>query len=183
MRRVKIGLIGGGFIGAAHIEAVRRLGFVDIVALAEVNKEHAERRARELYIPKAYGDYHELLDNTEIEVVHNCTPNFMHYEVNKAILESGRHVISEKPLTMNSSESWELVRIAEEKNLLNAVDFNYRQFALVQEMKARVVKGEIGKVYLIHGGYLQDWLVYDTDYNWRLEPELGGRSRAVADIR
>ena len=182
MVRIKAGLIGAGFIGPVHVEAVRRLGFVDAIALAEANQDLAERKAKQLNIPKAYGDYRDLLKNEEVEVVHNCTPNFMHFEVAKASIEAGKHVISEKPLAMTSEESAKLVELADEANVINAIDFSYRYYPLVQQAKVMVNKGELGDIYAVHGSYLQDWLLFDIDYNWRVEPNLGGESRAVADI-
>jgi predicted dehydrogenase len=183
MRTIKAGIIGTGFIGPAHIEAARRLGFVEVVALAEADPEIAERKAKQLGIPRYYGDYREMLEKEkEVEVIHNCTPNYLHYAISKDCLHAGKHLISEKPLAMNSQESKELVLLAQEKGLVNAVDFNYRHYPLVQQARAMVEKGEVGKIYGVFGTYEQDWLYLDTDYNWRIEPELGGESRAVADI-
>jgi len=182
MRTVKAGVIGTGFIGPVHVEALRRLGFVDVVALAEARADLAKVKARELKIPKAYGDYKELLKDPEVEVVHNCTPNFLHFQITGDALKAGKHVVSEKPLAMNSKESAKLVQLAEAKGLVNAIDFNYRNYPLIQEAAEMVRKKELGQIYAIHGSYLQDWLYLDTDYNWRLEPERSGASRAVADI-
>ncbi len=182
MRTIKAGIIGTGFIGPAHLEAVRRLGFVEVVALAERDQATAEAKAAQLHIPRAYGEYRALLADPEIEVVHNCTPNNLHFEVNAAILAAGKHCVSEKPLAMNAEESRALVTLAKEKGLVNAVDFNYRFYPLVQQAKAMCADGDVGEIYAIHGSYLQDWLYLDTDYNWRLEPEVSGESRAVADI-
>jgi predicted dehydrogenase len=136
-----------------------------------------------LSVDQAYGDYWELLEDPEIQEVHNCTPNFMHFDINRAALLAGKHVVSEKPLAMTSKESAELVRVAKITGLVNAVDFNYRYYALVQQARAMVESGKVGdRIYAVHGSYLQDWLYLDTDYNWRLEPERSGESRAVADI-
>ncbi|WP_425395466.1 Gfo/Idh/MocA family protein [Aeoliella sp.] len=179
---IKAAIIGTGFIGPAHVEAIRRLGFVDVIAVSERNQELAEAKAAELSIPKAYGDYNELLADPQIQVVHNCTPNHLHFEVNKAIIEASKHVVSEKPLAMNSTESRELVRLADEAGVVNAINFNYRFMPLVQQAKQMVAKGDIGPVHTIHGSYLQDWLLKETDWNWRLVPELSGDSRAIADI-
>lgn len=181
-KTIKAGIIGTGFIGPAHVEAARRLGNVQIVALAEANQELADAKAAEMSIPTAYGDYREMLADAEIQVVHNCTPNHLHFAINKDILAAGKHVISEKPLAMNAEESSELVKLAKESGKIHAVDFNYRFYPLVQHARAMVEAGEVGDVYAIHGSYLQDWLYYDTDWNWRLQPELSGESRAVADI-
>ncbi|MCK4416699.1 MAG: Gfo/Idh/MocA family oxidoreductase [Candidatus Latescibacteria bacterium] len=182
MRRVKAGVIGAGLIGPIHVEALRRLGFVDVIALAEADKELAESKAEQMNIEKAYGDFRELLEDPEVEVVHNCTPNFLHFQITKAALEADKDVVSEKPLAMTSSQSAELVNLAKKKGLVNALDFNYRYYPLIQQARRMAEKNEIGEIYTVHGSYLQDWLYLDTDYNWRLEPERGGESRAVADI-
>jgi predicted dehydrogenase len=182
MQKIKVGIIGTGFIGPTHIEAIRRLGFVEVVGLAETSQEAAERKAAELGIPKAYGDYREMLLDDEIQVVHNCTPNHLHFAINKEIILAGKHVLSEKPLAMNSKESAELLDLAKKHGVVHGVNFNYRQFPSVQNLHAKVANGDLGKVNLVHGSYLQDWLLYETDFNWRLAPEVGGKSRAVADI-
>ncbi|WP_175638375.1 Gfo/Idh/MocA family protein [Metabacillus schmidteae] len=182
MKKIKVGIIGTGFIGPTHIEAIRRLGFVEVVALAETSQEQAETKAAELGIPLAYGDYREMLKNDEIQVVHNCTPNHVHFTINKDIILAGKHVVSEKPLAMNSEESGELLALAQTKGVVHGVNFNYRQHASVQNLQAMITNGDLGKVNLVHGSYLQDWLLYETDFNWRLAPEVGGKSRAVADI-
>ena len=179
--KITVGIIGTGFIGPAHVEAARRLGNVEFVALAEANETLAQAKAAELSIPKAYGDYHQLLADPDVKVVHNCTPNHLHFDVNKDILAAGKHVISEKPLAMNTDESKELVRLARESGLIHAVDFNYRYYPLIQHAREMVRSGEVGDVYAIHGSYLQDWLYLATDWNWRLVPEFSGESRAVAD--
>ncbi len=181
-KKYKIGVIGVGFIGPAHMEGIRRLGF-DVAAIAEETQELADKAAEHLLVAKAYGDWKDLIADPEIDVVHIASPNFLHFKHAKAALEAGKHVVCEKPLAMNSAESGELVRLAAEKNLVNAVNFNIRFYPLVHEAKAKIESGEIGdQLYIIQGSYLQDWLLLDTDWNWRLEPELGGELRAVADI-
>ena len=181
-KKFKVGVVGVGFIGPAHMEGIRRQGF-EVLAIGEANQELAEAAAERLLVPKAYGDFNDLVNDPEIDVVHIASPNFLHFKHAKAALEAGKHVICEKPLAMTAEESGELVRLAEEKGLVNAVNFNIRFYPLVHEAKARIAAGELGdKLYIIQGSYLQDWLLYDTDWNWRLEPELGGDLRAVADI-
>jgi len=182
MQKIKVGLVGAGFVGPAHVEAVRRLGYVEVAALAGRSPSRARSQADALHIPIAYGDYRELLADPEISVIHNCTPNYLHHEINAAALRAGKHVISEKPLAMTAQEARDLVRIAEETGLVNAVNFNYRYYPIPQEMRAMISAGKLGRVRLVHGVYLQDWLFYETDYNWRLLPEQAGASRAVADI-
>ena len=180
-RRSQPELFGTGFIGPVHVEAGRRLGNVEFVALAEANAELARSKADLLSIEKSYGDYRELLADPQVRVVHNCTPNHLHYQVNKDILAAGKHVISEKPLAMNSTESRELVQLASESGLIHAVDFNYRYYPLVQHARQMVQQGELGEVFTLRGSYLQDWLYLQTDWNWRLQPEMSGDSRAVAE--
>jgi len=182
MKKIKAGIIGTGYIGPAHIEALRRLGSVEVAVVAEANQQLAEAKARLLGIPKAYGDYKQMLADDDIDVIHNCTPNFMHLQVNKDILNAGKHCISEKPLGMNSRESAELVALAEAKGLVNAVNFNYRYYPLVQQAKAMVGNGELGRVFAVQGCYMQDWLLYDTDWSWRLDPKMAGQSRVISDI-
>jgi len=183
MQSIKAGIVGTGFIGPAHVEALRRLGNVEVVAVAERDVDLAQAKADELSIPKAYGDYRQLLADPEIQVVHNCTPNHLHFEVNRDILAAGKHVVSEKPLAMNCTESRELVRLAKAAGVVHTIDFNYRYMPLVQQ--ARIMcqaSDDVGRVLAVHGTYFQDWLHQDTDWNWRLVPKFSGESRAVADI-
>ncbi|TWU28203.1 Gfo/Idh/MocA family protein [Bythopirellula polymerisocia] len=183
MNQIKAGIIGTGFIGPAHVEALRRLGYVQVAAVAERDTALAQAKADELSIPKAYSDYHQLLADPDIQVVHNCTPNHLHFEVNRDILAAGKHVISEKPLAMNSTESRELVKLAEAAGVVHAIDFNYRYMPLVQQARLMCqASDEVGRILAVHGSYLQDWLLKETDWNWRLVPEMSGDSRAVADI-
>lgn len=183
MERIKTAIVGMGYIGASHIEAIRRIGFIELVAVVDVNYELAKKKAAEYYIPKCYETIEDLLSDPEIQVVHNCTPNNLHLEVNEKIIRSGKHVFSEKPLARNSAESLRLLELlAENKKIVHGVNFNYRMNPLVQEMKQKIQNGEIGTPKLIHGSYLQDWLLFDTDYNWRIEPEVSGPSRCIADI-
>jgi predicted dehydrogenase len=183
MKRIKAGIIGTGFIGPAHVEAIRRLGYVEVAAVAERGQDLANRKAAELSIPKAYGDYKQLLADPDIQVVHNCTPNHLHFEVNRDILAAGKHVVSEKPLAMDSQESRELVRLAQGAGVVHAIDFNYRYMPLVQQARLMCqATDDVGNVLAVHGSYLQDWLHKATDWNWRLVPEMSGASRAVADI-
>lgn len=183
MAKIKVGIIGMGFIGVSHIEAIRRIGFLELVAVADTNYELAKRKADEYYIPKCYRTADEMLDDPEIQAVHNCTPNNLHLEVNEKIIKAGKHVFSEKPLARNSAESGKLLMLLRENpDVVHGVNFVYRMNPLVQEMKNKVRKGDIGTPMLVHGSYLQDWLLYETDYNWRIETEAGGPSRCIADI-
>jgi predicted dehydrogenase len=182
MNKIKAGVIGTGFIGPAHIEALRRVPGVQVAAVASSEKKKADKIADDFFIPQSYETWEELINDKDVEVVHNCTPNNLHFEINKAAILAGKHVVSEKPLTITSKESEELIKLAREKKIVNAINFNYRFYPLIQHAKRLFEKNEMGEVYLIHGHYLQDWLYYATDYNWRLESETSGKSRAVADI-
>src|SRR2546421_12032889 len=182
MKTIKAGIIGTGFIGPAHVEAARRLGFVEMIALCEANDELARSKADKLNIPISYGSVKDFLADKEIEVVHNCTPNHLHFEISKQIIAAGKHVISEKPLAMTTTESKELVKLARKAGVVNAIDFNYRYYPLVQEAKQMVASGKLGDVFHANGSFTPDWLYLQTDWNWRLVPEFSGESRAVADV-
>jgi len=179
---VRVGVIGAGFIGPVHIESLRRLGYVEVVALATSSQGEAERRAAELFVPRAYGDFNDLIRDPDVNVVDISAPNLYHYPAAKAALEAGKHVVCEKPLAMTSKESAELVELAERSGLVNAVTFNIRFYPVLQHARAMIRRGDLGTIYSVHGGYWQDWLLLETDYSWRLEAEQGGELRAVGDI-
>ncbi|MBF7994899.1 Gfo/Idh/MocA family protein [Rahnella laticis] len=179
---INVGIIGTGFIGPAHIEALRRLGFVNVVALCDTPFEAAQKKAGQLNVPHAYGDIDALLAHPGLDVVHNCTPNHLHAQINRKILRAGKHVFSEKPLCMTPEEAQELVAMAESAGVVHGVSFVYRQFAMVQQAASMVRQGQLGKLFSAHGSYLQDWMLLETDYNWRVDAAQGGASRAIADI-
>ena len=182
MDTINVAIIGSGFMGAAHMDALRRVPGVNVVAIASIDTPRARELADQFGVPNVFEDWRALLDRPDVHAVHNCTPNNLHYAVNKALIEAGKHVLSEKPLTMTSAESSDLVRLARAKGVVTAINFNYRGYPLVQQARGMVQRGELGELFLVHGHYLQDWLLYDTDYNWRLESAVSGASRAVADI-
>ena len=182
MERLKVGVIGKGFIGPAHIEALMRLGTIGVVALAGTDEVESKVKAEQLGIKKSYGDYKKLIENKELEVIHICSPNNLHYPMVKEALAAGKHVVCEKPLAISVEEGKALLELADKKGLVHAVHFNIRYYPLMRQLKMMVDKGEFGEIFAIHGSYLQDWLFYPSDYNWRLDPELSGKSRAVADI-
>jgi predicted dehydrogenase len=180
--KINVGVVGIGYIGGAHIEAIKRLGYANLGAIVVRNAEKGKEICENLGIPKFYTDYKEMLADKDIDVVHNCTPNNVHFEINKNTILCGKHILSEKPLTVDSTKSRELVRLTEEYKIFSSVNFVYRHYSIVQHIKGMIENGELGEIYAIHGSYLQDWLLHDTDYNWRVESALGGPSRAVADI-
>jgi predicted dehydrogenase len=181
MGEVKVGVVGTGFIGPAHVEALRRLG-IEVIGIAGSSRDRALPKARALGLSKVYDAFESLIADPLINVVHITSPNHLHYPQVKAALLAGKHVVCEKPLAMNSKESAELAVLAREKNLINAVNFNIRFYPIAQHARSVVQSGNIGDVFIIQGSYLQDWLLLPTDWNWRLEPELGGEMRAVSDI-
>jgi len=179
---IQVGIIGSGFIGPAHLEALRRLGDVEVVALCDSTREAAESKARALNVPHAYDNVDALLAHPGLAVVHNCTPNHLHAAINRQILRAGKHVFSEKPLCMTGEEAHELVQLAEQAGVVHGVSFVYRQFAMVQQAASMRRAGSVGRLFSAHGTYLQDWMLLETDYNWRVDAAQGGASRAVADI-
>jgi predicted dehydrogenase len=177
-----MGLVGAGFVGPHHLDAVRRLGYVDVVAVAGSSEASAKKKAEQLGVPKGYGSAEALLADPDIQVVHNATPNYLHYPVNAAAIKAGKHVVSDKPLAMTAAESRNLVELARAAGIVHAVTFNYRGNPLVQQARHLVARGDLGKPTFLRGHYLQDWLLKDTDYSWRLEPDKGGASSALGDI-
>ena len=181
IRELKAAVVGTGFIGVVHVEALRRLG-VEVTGIVGSSPERAAEKARAAALPAPYPSFEAMLADPAVDVVHLTTPNHLHYDQVRAVLAAGKHVVCEKPLAMNSEETGELLRLAEESGLVHAVNFNIRFYAQNQDARARVERGELGDVRLISGGYLQDWLLLDTDWNWRLDPAAGGSLRAVGDI-
>lgn len=182
MKKIRVGIAGVGFIGPAHLEALRRLPGIEIVSISHHAKETVKGKAEALGVEHYYADYAEQLAHDQLDCIHICTPNFVHYGMAKQALQSGIHVVCEKPLATTIEQAQELVAIAQEKNLVNAVHFNIRYYPIVRQMKRMRETGEVGEIYSIIGSYLQDWLYYKTDYNWRLESDKSGDSRAIADI-
>ena len=174
---VRAGVVGTGFIGVVHVEALRRLG-VEVVGVVGSSPE----RARAKTLAPVIESYEAMLADDRVDVVHLTTPNHLHYPQVKQALEAGKHIVCEKPLALTSEQSAELVELAEETGLVHCTNFNIRFYAQVQEARALVADGVVGDVWNVHGGYLQDWLLLPTDWNWRLEPAKGGELRAVADI-
>ncbi|HEY7942333.1 MAG TPA: Gfo/Idh/MocA family oxidoreductase [Candidatus Limnocylindrales bacterium] len=174
-------VIGSGFIGTVHIEALRRIG-VPVRGLVESSPELGATRADELGLPRSYAGLAEMLADDAVRVVHVTSPNALHHAQVKQILAAGRHVICEKPLAMTSAESGELVALAAASGLVNAVNFNLRFYPLNQHLAGFIAQGGLGDVRLVTGHYFQDWLLFDTDWNWRLEKDKGGALRAVGDI-
>src|SRR5712675_182087 len=174
-------VIGAGFVGKAHIEALRWLPFPEQKTLVS-SSERSAAAAKALGLERAYKSVEEIAADPEVTVVHVCTPNYVHFEQTARLLRAGKHVLCEKPLAMDSRESATLVTLATETNRVGGVAHNLRYYPLCIQARALIESGAIGQVKLVHGGFLQDWLTYPTDWNWRLESKLGGELRAVSDI-
>ncbi|MGH9347455.1 MAG: Gfo/Idh/MocA family protein [Vicinamibacterales bacterium] len=180
--RIGMGIVGAGFVGPHHVDAVRRLGFVDIVAVAGSSETSAVRKAEALGARRAYASYEALVDDPDVHVVHNATPNHLHYPVTAAAIARRKHVVSDKPLALTAAQAKDLLEQATRAGIVHAVTFNYRGNPLVQQARLAVARGDMGRPRFIHGFYLQDWLLKDSDYSWRLEPDKGGASSAIGDI-
>jgi len=179
---VKVAVVGLGFIGSAHIEALRRLNGIEVTALLHSTPEKSKQKAEQWGVPRHYADYDELLKDSDIDSIHICTPNNLHYEMAKKALAAGKHVICEKPLTISIPEAEELSALAASSGLLHAICFNIRYYPLLQQLKQMVQQGDLGEIFAVNGSYLQDWLFRDTDYNWRVDAGMSGQSRAIADV-
>ena len=174
-------VIGTGFIGTVHVEQLRRIG-VDVRGVLGSTPERGAARADRLSVRHAYASLDEILADPAVDVVHVTSPNHLHVPQAAAILAAGKHVVCEKPLAMTAAESAGLVSQAQTSDLVNAVNFNVRFYPLHQHMRQAIAGGELGDVRFVTGHYFQDWLLHDTDWNWRLDPSQGGALRAVGDI-
>jgi predicted dehydrogenase len=178
MSGIGAAVVGTGFIGVVHVEALRRIG-VEVTGVVGSSPDRAREKPG---FPEPYESLEAALGDDRVDVVHLTTPNHLHYPQVKAVLAAGKHVVCEKPLALNSEESGELLQLAEASGLVHCTNYNVRFYPLLHEARERVRRGDVGTVWNCHGTYIQDWLHQPTDWNWRLDPELGGSLRAVADI-
>lgn len=181
MSAIRVAVVGAGFIGPVHVEALRRLG-IDVAGVLGRDAAESESARAAQGLPRAYASLDEVLADETVQSVHLAVPNVLHYEMAKRVLQAGKHVICEKPLAMNSEQSAELVELARTSGREAGVCYNVRFYPLNLEARSRIQRGELGDVVAINGSYVQDWLLYDTDYNWRVRADQGGALRAVADI-
>lgn len=176
-----VAVAGAGFIGPVHIEALRRLG-IRVTGILGCDERESTMACQQLGLPKAYRSYEELLADPQVQAVHLAVPNVLHYAMAKQALTEKKHVMCEKPLAMNSKESSELVALAAQRGVAAGVNYNVRYYPLCLEASERIQRGELGEVFHVAGSYVQDWLLFPTDYNWRVLADQGGALRAVADI-
>lgn len=182
MRKIKTAVIGSGFMGKVHTEAVRRLGNVEVVALASSPRQEASKLAHVFDVPNVSSTWKNIVKDPEVEVVHICTPNALHFPIAMAAMEAGKHVVCEKPLAMSVEEAKQMVDLAKKKKIAHCVNHNLRYYPVVQHIREMIANGDLGEILVVQGTYSQDWLLYDTDYNWRIEPKASGPLRVVGDI-
>jgi predicted dehydrogenase len=182
MQKIKTAIIGTGFMGKVHAENVRRLGNVEIAAVVGSRPETARKFAENFSIPIATDKLQDVLNNKEIAAVHILTPNVEHYPMSLAAIEAGKAVLCEKPMTMNVDEARQLVEAAKAKNAVNCVEHNLRYYPNVQQIRQMIAHGDLGDILIVQGTYSQDWLLYDTDWNWRLDAKSNGKLRVMGDI-
>ena len=182
MKRFKTALFGTGFVGRVHLEAIRRLGYVQVYAIGEPQVEKARQLAEEFGVERVEADYRKILEDPAVDAVHVCTPNALHFPIARDALQAGKHVICEKPLATSVQEARQLVALAHEAKLRNATFHNLRFYPMVQHMRRMREDGDLGEILVVQGTYSQDWLLYDTDWNWRLDSKDNGPSRCLADI-
>jgi predicted dehydrogenase len=182
VKRLKTAVIGAGFMGRVHLEALRRTEFVDVAAICGRDRNAAKKLGEPFGITTVVSDYRELLQDATIDAVHICTPNATHYRIAKDALLARKHVLCEKPLATSIEEAKELIALAQESNLRNCTCHNLRYYPMVQQMRRMREEGDLGQVLAVQGTYSQDWLLYETDWNWRIDPKAGGNSRVMADI-
>lgn len=179
VKKIQVGIIGTGFMGRVHTEALRRLGNIEVVGVAGSSMARAQKFADEVSIGFATGDYRDLISHPEIQAIHVCSPNALHFEQTMAALAAGKHVLCEKPLASSVEEGRQMLALAKEKKLAHCTLYNVRSYPQAQQMRQMRLAGELGEIRLLQGTYSQDWLFYDTDWNWRIE---SGKSRTFADI-
>jgi len=181
-KRVKTAILGSGFMGRVHLETLCRLGFVEVAAIVTADLDQANRIAEEYGVERVETDYRKVLADPEIQVVHICTPTAMHEHMIKDTLKAGKHILSEKPLATSVRGAQEIVDLAKQAGVRNCTNHTLRFYPLVQQMRRMREAGELGEIIAIQGTYAQDYLLYDNDWNWRLDSKDSGPSCAMADI-
>ncbi len=182
MDRIRTAVIGTGFMGRVHLEALRRTPNVDVVEVAATNLDKARAAGAGYNVLNTTGDWHDVINDPSIDAVHITTPNVSHLPIAKAALEAGKHVLCEKPLAMSSAEAQELTGLAAQKKRHGGLCHNLRYYPMVQQMRRMREAGDFGDILVVQGTYSQDWMLYESDWNWRVDPKVSGASRVMADI-
>ena len=182
MDRIRTAVIGTGFMGRVHLEALRRVENVDVVEVAATSADKARAAGAGYNVLNTTGDWHDVINDPSIDAVHITTPNVSHFPIAKAALEAGKHVLCEKPLAMSVAEAQALTDLAAAKKLRGGLNHNLRYYPMVQQMRRMREAGEFGDILVVQGTYSQDWMLYENDWNWRVDPKVSGPSRVMADI-
>lgn len=180
MKKYRAGIVGMGFIGAAHLEALRRLGTVDVVAIADAFR--GEEKAESYGVARGYSDYKEMIARENLDVLHICTPNFTHCEIALYAMERDINIVCEKPMCCSVEEADRMIETAKRKGLMHGVNYHNRWYPMTAQLHEMAKRGEFGKIHAVYGEFSQDWLLYDSDYSWRIEASDAGKTRAVSDI-
>ncbi len=180
MKKLRAVVVGTGFIGPVHVEGLRR-ALVEVAGIVGSTPEKSRRAAEQLGLPDDIATFEDAL-RSNVDAIHLTTPNVLHYEQAKAVIAAGKHCLCEKPLAMNASQSEELVELASRSGIVAGVAYNVRFYPLCHEARARLAEGSVGDLLHVFGSYVQDWLLYKTDFNWRVLSDAGGELRALADI-
>jgi len=179
--RLRAGFVGAGFMAEVHSRAARAAG-ADLAGIASSSPASAARAKERFGVQQAYASAQDLIEDDTIDVIHVCTPNATHHALAEAALKAGKHIVCEKPLATNVQDAAHLVELAATAGMIATVPFVYRFHPMVREARARIASGQTGRISTIQGSYLQDWLLSRDDDNWRVDADLGGPSRAFADI-
>ena len=182
MERIRTAVIGTGFMGRVHLEALRRVENVDVVEIAATSQDKARAASTGYNVLNATGDWRDVINDPSIDAVHVATPNVSHFPIVKAALEAGKHVLCEKPLAMSVEEAQILTDLVAAKKLRGGLCHNLRYYPMVQQMRRMREAGAFGDILVVQGTYSQDWMLYETDWNWRVDPLVSGVSRVMADI-
>src|SRR4051812_25772634 len=182
MSRIRTAVIGTGFMGRSHLEALCRVENVDVVEVAGTSLDKAHAAGAGYNVLNATGDWRDVIADPSIDAVHITTPNASHFAIARAAFEAGKHVLCEKPLAMSVAEAEELVALQTVKERRGGLNHNLRYYPMVQQMRRMREAGDFGDILVVQGTYSQDWLLYETDWNWRVDPSVSGPSRVMADI-
>jgi predicted dehydrogenase len=182
MKTLRTVLIGTGFMGRVHAENIRRLGTVEIAAVAGSDEAKAREFGESIGVERTTGNYRTLIEDPTIDAVHVLTPNALHHPMCRAALLAGKHVLCEKPFTVSVAEASDLVELAAKARLANCIQHNLRYYPLVQQVRRMIERGDLGDILIVQGTYSQDWLLHDTDWSWRVDSKANGVLRAMGDI-
>ena len=181
MKKLRLGIAGFGFIGPHHLDAIRRTGLAEVTAIATTSEAGARELADQYTVEKAYGDWKQLVEDPDIDVIDVATPTRWHAPIAIAAAKAKKHIIVDKPMALTSEEASSMLAAVQTAGVVHAVTFNIASNILVREAQARIARGDLGTIHFVNGHYLQEWLLKETDYNWRIEPEQAGPLAMVAD--